>query len=210
MARNAALASSTPTARRARHAADSRRALLAAARRAFARHGYADTSLDDIVARARLTKGAFYHHFDSKAAVLEAVYVDLEEQLLARMKAAMAAAGKDPWTQMRAALEAFFDASSEPDYVRIVLLDAPRVLAPHHGRELDQTIGLGFLCELVEALRAARLLPRLPVVATARMLLATTGDLAIAMAHAADPARVRKEGTQVLLAMLGGLRAQAR
>ena len=63
-------------ARRVEHVEDTRRAILAAARRAFAKKGYADTSLEDIVSPARLTKGALYHHFPSK---LELGYAVLDE-----------------------------------------------------------------------------------------------------------------------------------
>ncbi len=195
--------------RRAQHVEDTRRAILAAARRAFARKGYVDTSLEDIVGPARLTKGALYHHFDSKAAVFEALYIEMSNALLAQVSQAVGGAGDDPWAQMLAALEAFFDASAEPDYVRIVLRDAPHVLGPIHGREIDQSIGLTFVQQLVQGLCEAGLLPDLPVAATARMLLAVTGEMAIAMASADDTELARKEGTQVVLTMLEALRAHA-
>ena len=38
----------------------------------FTRDGYAETSVADVVARAGLTKGAFYHYFPSKADLLRA------------------------------------------------------------------------------------------------------------------------------------------
>src|SRR3954471_14810988 len=110
--------SSAPrAARRVEHVEDTRRAILAAARRAFAKKGYAETSLEDIVGPARLTKGALYHHFSSKAAVFEALYVEMSQELLAQVSTALAAAGEDPWKQLLAALDAFFEASTEPAYV---------------------------------------------------------------------------------------------
>src|SRR5205085_89495 len=42
---------------------ETRTALLAAARELFGANGYPATSLDEIAARAGVTKGAFYHHF---------------------------------------------------------------------------------------------------------------------------------------------------
>ena len=208
MARKAS--ATAAVARREQHADDTRRALLAAARRAFAKKGYADTSLDDIVGAARLTKGALYHHFKGKAALLEALYVDMEAQLLDEVTRAVSQAQGDAWAQMLAAIQAFFAASAEPDYVRIVLREAPLVLGHMQGREVDQAIGLGFVCRLVESLRDEGMLPPLPVLPTARMLLAVTGEMAVAMAYAADPELARREGTQVVLAMLEGLRATAR
>jgi AcrR family transcriptional regulator len=41
--------------------------ILTAATRAFARNGYADTTLDDVAAEAGITRVLLYRHFDSKA-----------------------------------------------------------------------------------------------------------------------------------------------
>lgn len=42
----------------------------------FERNGYPRTSVEDIVSAAGLTKGAFYHHFQSKEEVLEIIHND--------------------------------------------------------------------------------------------------------------------------------------
>lgn len=47
--------------------------ILAAAARAFATGGYADTSMDDIAAEAGVTRLIIYRHFDSKQGLYEAV-----------------------------------------------------------------------------------------------------------------------------------------
>jgi AcrR family transcriptional regulator len=188
-------------ARRDQHASDSRRAIVAAARHAFARDGYASTALEAIVGPARLTKGALYHHFKNKAAVLEAVYIEMEEELAARVTAAVIVAGGGAWDRMTAAIDAFFAASAEPEYVRIVLRDAPLVLGPVHGREIDHAIGLGLVVQLLTDLWNEGALRSLPI------LLAAASEVAVAMAYADDPALARREGTEVLLALLDGLRA---
>lgn len=53
--------------------ADRREQILAAATRAFARTGYAATSLDDIAAEAEITRVLLYRHFDSKSDMYRAV-----------------------------------------------------------------------------------------------------------------------------------------
>jgi AcrR family transcriptional regulator len=196
-------------ARRVEHVADTRRAILAAARQAFAKNGYASTSLEDIVGPARLTKGALYHHFESKAGVLQALYVEMEKELAGKVTRAVDAAGEDPWQRLVAALEAFFAGSGDVDYARIVLRDAPPVLGGVNGRAIDQALGLGLVCDLVTGLQRANLMPPLPVTAVARVLLAATGELAVAMALAEDPATARREGIEVVLALLSGLRSTA-
>jgi AcrR family transcriptional regulator len=50
-----------------------REQILAAATRAFARTGFADTSLDDVAGEAGITRVILYRHFDSKADMYRAV-----------------------------------------------------------------------------------------------------------------------------------------
>ena len=56
-----------------------RRHILDAAATAFARNGYAGTSLNDVIKDAGLTKGGFYFHFPSKEALALAVVQDRQE-----------------------------------------------------------------------------------------------------------------------------------
>lgn len=53
--------------------------LLKAAWQLFAKRGYRNTTIDQIARRARVTKGAFYHHFDSKEAVLMEILRDFHK-----------------------------------------------------------------------------------------------------------------------------------
>src|SRR5215217_3653281 len=58
--------------------------LLAAGRRLFAEVGYDDVAAEQIVAEAGVTRGALYHHFDGKPGLFEAVFVDIERELVAQ------------------------------------------------------------------------------------------------------------------------------
>jgi AcrR family transcriptional regulator len=57
-----------------------RQALVDSAVELFTRNGYAGTSLDAIAGRARVTKGALYHHFSGKQALFEAVMEGMRRQ----------------------------------------------------------------------------------------------------------------------------------
>src|SRR5258708_8143497 len=70
--------------------ADARRnyeRLLSAAAAAFAEHGADDVSLEEIARRAGVGIGTLYRHFPTRQALLEAVYRDHVEALLARAAA---------------------------------------------------------------------------------------------------------------------------
>lgn len=53
---------------------NSRDKLLDAATRLFHENGYQAVTVNDICEAAQLTKGAFYHHFDSKETLYQHLY----------------------------------------------------------------------------------------------------------------------------------------
>ncbi len=70
-----------------------------AAREVFARIGYANARVEDIVTRAHVSHGTFYTYYDNKAAVLS----DLVDTAAARLEQVLAAPWEGP--DVRAALE---------------------------------------------------------------------------------------------------------
>jgi AcrR family transcriptional regulator len=68
---------------------DARERLLAAAAKAFAKHGYRGASVDDVATAAGFSKGAVYWHFGSKEELLHALIDervrDRTQAMLARM-----------------------------------------------------------------------------------------------------------------------------
>ena len=64
---------------RAQQQERTRAAVLAASRREFSEHGYAEAKVDRIAEQAELTRGAVYSNFPSKRALYLAVLIDLVE-----------------------------------------------------------------------------------------------------------------------------------
>lgn len=95
-----------------------REQILAAATRAFARAGFAATSLEDIAAEAAISRVILYRHFDSKTELYHAVL----ERATARLGAAV---GYDQFTanSIEALLEA---AAADPDGFRLLFHHAAR------------------------------------------------------------------------------------
>ena len=92
-----------PTARQ-RRGRRTRKRILDAARRLFALGGEQGTSLDDLLREADVGKGAFYHHFASKQALLLELLAGLEAEYEGELFA-VAATEPEPTARLRAALE---------------------------------------------------------------------------------------------------------
>src|SRR5271156_1141865 len=101
----------SPT-RRDEHVADTRQALVDAARSLFTSQGFAGTGTEEIVAAARVTRGALYHHFRDKTdlfrAVMEQIAREVAEQLIAA-ELGRPAGPADAWDEVRDGLRAFLD-----------------------------------------------------------------------------------------------------
>ncbi len=70
---------------------DERRSeFITKAQELFFSKGYERTSINDIIDSVGVSKGAFYHYFDSKDAIMEAVVVALNAQYIAGIQAVVA------------------------------------------------------------------------------------------------------------------------
>jgi AcrR family transcriptional regulator len=89
---------------------DIRRAeLLDRASRLFLRHGYDNVSLNDLIADAGVSKGAFYHWFPSKDALIASLAERSAREAFAVIEAALAQCTGDALDRLNAVLQAGFD-----------------------------------------------------------------------------------------------------
>ncbi|MGA8256276.1 MAG: TetR/AcrR family transcriptional regulator [Nocardioides sp.] len=123
--------------RRAAYSASTKRALVDVAEQLFTDQGYASTSLDAIVAGARVTKGALYHHFSGKQALFEAVFERVETDAARAIQKSLKGQ-RDPWDKARAGLRTFLSVVQEPRYRRIVVQEGPSVLGHERYREQEE------------------------------------------------------------------------
>jgi AcrR family transcriptional regulator len=184
-----------------------RRALIDAARKLFGEKGYAATSLDEIVAGAKVTKGAFYHHYSGKQELFAAVYEQVKLEVSNRF--AVAFIEPDPWKDLCAGCQAMLDAHLDPSVQRIVLQDAQAVLDADTIRRVDARYGAVVLRgALRRAIRAGIIRP-LPLKTLALMLTGAILEGCMAIADSEDPTQARQDTGEVLTSLLEGLRVDA-
>ena len=92
-----------------------RERLLSSARDLFGERGYEATSIDAVLEKSGVARGALYHHFASKAelfdAVAEEVFVEIAEQT-----AAAGQGSTDPLERLRAGSHAWLVMSSRSSF----------------------------------------------------------------------------------------------
>ncbi|GAB4011992.1 TetR/AcrR family transcriptional regulator [Nocardioides ultimimeridianus] len=136
--------------RRASYSASTKRALIDVAEALFTDKGYAGTSLDAVVAAARVTKGALYHHFSGKQALFEAVFERVEIDAAKHIQRALRRS-RDPWKKAGAGVTAFLEVVREPRYRRIVIQEGPAVLGYERFREQEERSTFANVVDIVRA-----------------------------------------------------------
>jgi AcrR family transcriptional regulator len=122
----AGAAAATPVRRLRR--AERREQLLAAATQAFARNGFAATSLDDIAEAAGISRVLLYRHFESKTDLYRAVL----DRAIARLTTAV---GTRDFTA--ASIDALLEVAAEdPDGFRLLFHHAAR--EPEFRQQMDR------------------------------------------------------------------------
>ena len=188
---------------RAEQVAQTRAALVAAGRQLFGTSGFAATSVDDIARAARVTTGALYHHFPTKAAVFEAVFEQVHADLLAASMAAAADAA-DTIELLAAGFGAFLDKVLEPEVQRIIITDAPAVLGLARFTELDERYAYAATVAALEAANAAGTLRVDDPPTLARLLLGALTRAGLLIASSPEPAATRDAVAATLRALISG------
>jgi TetR/AcrR family transcriptional regulator, fatty acid metabolism regulator protein len=115
---------------------DKRRQILDAAVRVFARRGYHTCRVDEIAKEAGISHGLVYHYFSSKEEVLETIFRENWEALLAAISS-VEESDDPPREQLRKVGAIFLRSWRDmPDLVRVMIREVART--PHLQRELDE------------------------------------------------------------------------
>ena len=194
-------AAGQPASLRAEQVAQTRGALIAAGRRLFGEKGFRATSVEDLAREARVTTGALYHHFPTKTALFEAVFMQAHTDLMtASTKAAQGAS--DGIDELARGFEAFLDGVLQPDMQRILIVDGPAVLGLARYTELDEQYAHAVIVHsLTAAAEAGTITVEDPETAT-RLLLGALTRGAMLIANSPDPVETRHAVGKSMRALL--------
>jgi AcrR family transcriptional regulator len=170
----------------------------------FASAGYDATSIETVLAKSGISRGALYHHFQDKAALFEAVLEAMEAAIASKLRAASVGIA-DPIAAIRAGGDAWLALSRDPAVRQIVLIDAPAVLGWQKWREIDARFGFGLIKAGLKNLSKAGRLRAEMIEPLSHVLLASMMELALVVARAQDPKKTTRLARRALHALLDKL-----
>jgi AcrR family transcriptional regulator len=194
--------------RKAEQSQETQDRLIKAAKSLFATKGYADTAMEDLVAKAGMTRGALYHQYADKRDLFRAVFEAVEGELGQQIAMGVGAEA-DPWTQLRSGARAFLRYATAPAIRRIVLVDGPSVLGWEEWRRIDAQHSLGMVRAILEVNVAAGNLAPQPIEPLAHLIVGALNEAALAVAGAKDMDAAREEFGSALESVLDSLRQHA-
>ena len=110
--------------------------IVTTARRLFAELGFAGATTSRIAKSAGLTEGAFFHHFKDKKALFAEVVRILKREFASEV-VSRGRTGKNDLDRFLIGARASIELSQNPEYLRLVLTEAPTILGGSNWREID-------------------------------------------------------------------------
>jgi AcrR family transcriptional regulator len=182
-------------------AASTKARIVAVARGLFASRGYDGTSTEAVLEESKVSRGALYHHFETKEALFAAVLEEVEVDITAATGRARANT-TDPVKALGAAFDSFLEMASDSEVRQIVLTDAHSVLGWQHWREIEDRHGLGRLKQALKVVAAAGRIREGMVDVFAHILLASLLEVAFIVARSPDPQAATSTGRKAMKELL--------
>lgn len=182
-----------------------RNELIQAAKSLFGEQGYAETSTDEIVLRAGVTKGALYHHFAGKEELFRAVYEEVEREV--SDQACVEFLAPDSGDSLVKGCGLWVDAHLDPSVRRIVMQDARAVLGWDDVRAIESRFGAVALRGALRKAMHAGVVDRQPLRPLSVMLMGALGEGAHYIADAEDPISARAEVGSLITQLLSAFQS---
>lgn len=132
--------------------------ILAAGEALMLAKGFAGTTVDDVCSSASVTKGSFFHYFESKEALAKSLLDGFAQRQAARLFGDGATGAPAPLDRLHAFIDGMIEAAKEPTTKGCLLGTIAQETVETHP-ELCQLCGElfgGFVSRVTELLAAAR------------------------------------------------------
>lgn len=183
-----------------------REALVDAAHELFMERDFDRVSIEEILERSGVSRGALYHHFPSKLDLFRAVFEASERRAIARI-AAEVPAESGPAEALVAGAKAYLRrCETDEELRRIGLTQSRAVLGWEGWREAATELGIGMVLALVVAAIEAGELPPHDPETVSLVLLGALIEAAMLIVVADDRAVARERSEAVIVDLLEGLR----
>ena len=127
-----------------------RQKLLDAFKASFLERGYEQTTTQQILLETGLSKGALYHHFRSKAEIIEALY-DHESRAAIDQVFKLQDPAASPLTRLKTAYLEWTRLVRAPDTAKILFEIGPAALGERRAKEIEEEASLKPIRHLLNA-----------------------------------------------------------
>jgi|COG998Drversion2_1049125.scaffolds.fasta_scaffold84647_1 AcrR family transcriptional regulator len=179
--------------------------LIVIAKELFSTRGYSDTSQEEIVRQAGMTRGALYHHFDGKKGLFLAVFENALTEIASRV---IQAEKKNctAWDNFISCTYEFFAACLNSDLQRIVLIDAPAVLGWDVWRQVDQSKTLDILKSHLKELLDSEIIRPIPLEPLTHFISGAVNESVLWISGSDDPKKAFDESWPAVESILSSLK----
>jgi AcrR family transcriptional regulator len=192
---------------RGRPSEGAREAVIEAARELFVESDYNRVSIEEILERSGVSRGALYHHFATKLDLFVAVYRVSETRVIEQIASHASSSSSSPFGALIDGARAYLRlCETDEEFRRIGLTQSRAVLGWEGWRAAASELGIAAVLALVSAaIEAGELLPHDPET-TAQILLGALIEAAMLVAIAEDRTAARERSESVIVDLLEGLR----
>jgi AcrR family transcriptional regulator len=180
--------------------------VLDAAHDLFMERDYGKVSIEEILDRSGMSRGALYHHFPTKLDLFLAVYKASEMRVIGQIALGISAA-TGPFEALIDGARAYLRlCETDEEFRRIGLTQARAVLGWEGWRAAANELGIAVVLSLVSAAIEADELRPLDPMTTAQILLGALIEAAMLIVVAEDRSGAREHSELVIVELIEGLR----